>query len=609
MGYVIFCRSLAIGRLSLMTVKFICQLLSRCAALEALSLKPRRSQIEYDYYKSISNKAGVVEQTNILTRDGHPVTYKITLLESESDDVEADPVLELDRKIFGTFWCTDESLGGGSHGTIFKALPTGDDGIDLWPSGTPVAVKRFEAKEQRGTRQWNKNALNEILMIQHLNAGGGHDNISKFVGFANFRYREYDEDDGSNRYFLQHFMVTELVHGFDLHEIIFNAHHIFDVMKVVPKVVPLFEQILLGVEHMHNLDIAHLDLKASNIMVTMDAKRVVIVDFGFSHHGEYSDNFLKSGSGYYRAPETGPIVPLGDDHYSLINTEFMSSHMKFKTKPVDIFALGVLLLFMLISDYTKPLPFDFGAEAQAAAEIAKRAQKLITSFWAEFQGHYGDERQEECVKSHISDTRHRIRASLKNFEKHLDLFRIPVQLFKFACKMLHPAPSERPTISQVATSWRELHPLHFIKVSDGIDVNMYDNFLMFGLRYSAEDLTKHEKHADIYSESTVSLFKALHMQQTLRGGNSVGAIDRTKLVKSSAWGRGCNSDQELTEHLSRGVVTRWASRTRSNTVGACIGMRDERKFRKRSRLSRFDPDYEGPLEYGSTDQEPPSAEA
>lgn len=92
----------------------------------------------------------------------------------------------------------------------------------------------------------------------------------------------------------------------------------------------IFYQLLLAVKHLHNLGYVHRDIKAENVLMVSD-DRIKLADFGFSTQlingpWQHLDTFC--GSPPYAAPEL-----FSDDHYI--------------GGPVDIWALGVLLFFML----------------------------------------------------------------------------------------------------------------------------------------------------------------------------------------------------------------------------------------------------------------------
>ena len=51
-------------------------------------------------------------------------------------------------------------------------------------------------------------------------------------------------------------------------------------------VLPLFSDVLDGVEAAHFLKVIHRDLKPENLLVTMPSRRVVVADFGVAHFEE-----------------------------------------------------------------------------------------------------------------------------------------------------------------------------------------------------------------------------------------------------------------------------------------------------------------------------------
>ncbi|KAG4072994.1 hypothetical protein HA402_009413 [Bradysia odoriphaga] len=123
-------------------------------------------------------------------------------------------------------------------------------------------------------------------------------------------------------------LVTEWIRGGELYNRITQGGPLTE-----SHAAPLYKQLLLAVKHMHSLGFVHRDIKAENVlMVTED--RIKLADFGFSTQlingaQQHLDTFC--GSPPYAAPEL-----FSDDHYI--------------GGPVDVWALGVLVYFMIVGN-------------------------------------------------------------------------------------------------------------------------------------------------------------------------------------------------------------------------------------------------------------------
>ncbi|GMR36737.1 hypothetical protein PMAYCL1PPCAC_06932, partial [Pristionchus mayeri] len=91
----------------------------------------------------------------------------------------------------------------------------------------------------------------------------------------------------------------------------------------------LFAQLISAVEHLHNLNIAHRDIKAENIMFSEPGGSLRLVDFGFSRLLDDDSVRTFCGSPPYAAPEL-----------------FQSD--SYDGKAVDMWACGILLYFILV---------------------------------------------------------------------------------------------------------------------------------------------------------------------------------------------------------------------------------------------------------------------
>lgn len=124
------------------------------------------------------------------------------------------------------------------------------------------------------------------------------------------------------------YLVTEWVRGGELYNHITQNGPLRETHAS-----PLYKQLILAVKHMHSLGFVHRDIKAENVLLVSE-NRLKLADFGFSTElingaNQKLDTFC--GSPPYAAPEL-----FSDDHYI--------------GAPVDVWALGVLLYFMVVGN-------------------------------------------------------------------------------------------------------------------------------------------------------------------------------------------------------------------------------------------------------------------
>ncbi|XP_068140141.1 serine/threonine-protein kinase MARK1 [Drosophila tropicalis] len=124
------------------------------------------------------------------------------------------------------------------------------------------------------------------------------------------------------------YLVTEWIRGGELYNHITQGGPLREIHAA-----PLFKQLLLAVKHMHSLGYVHRDIKAENVLL-LSEDRLKLADFGFSTQlingpNQKLDTFC--GSPPYAAPEL-----FSDDHYI--------------GAPVDVWALGILLYFMVVGN-------------------------------------------------------------------------------------------------------------------------------------------------------------------------------------------------------------------------------------------------------------------
>jgi len=151
--------------------------------------------------------------------------------------------------------------------------------------------------------------------------------------------------------FLQHYqtiqfhdklyIITEKVGGIELFK--FCQRYPSGVPEPIAKFI--FRQILQAVAIVHEMDLAHLDLKLENVMIDPLTLKIKIIDFGFSSEtvefDAVSQQFVpklqrsRCGSTHYAAPEIIAALP-------------------YDAKKADVWSLGVILFALL----TGRFPFD-----------------------------------------------------------------------------------------------------------------------------------------------------------------------------------------------------------------------------------------------------------
>ncbi|GAB0087193.1 NIM1 [Sergentomyia squamirostris] len=137
-------------------------------------------------------------------------------------------------------------------------------------------------------------------------------------------------------------LVTEFISGGELYHRLINEGPIQE-----QQASKLFRQLLSAVRHMHNLGFVHRDIKAENVLLVNEDK-VKLADFGFSTQLSNDPCRTFCGSPPYAAPEL-----FSDDDYV--------------GKPVDVWALGVLLYFMIIGN----MPFRAPTVPALRASVLK----------------------------------------------------------------------------------------------------------------------------------------------------------------------------------------------------------------------------------------------
>src|SRR6266568_3601288 len=142
-----------------------------------------------------------------------------------------------------------EKIGEGGMGAVYK-------GVDLMLE-REVAIKAL--KPELGSQpQVVERFRSEAVTLAKLN----HPNVATLFSF----FRQSD----------QFFMVLEYVKGTTLDRIM-ESHG----AMTCEQAIPLFCQMLEGIDHAHSLGIVHRDIKPSNMMLT-DSGLLKVLDFGIA---------------------------------------------------------------------------------------------------------------------------------------------------------------------------------------------------------------------------------------------------------------------------------------------------------------------------------------
>ncbi|HEY2509418.1 MAG TPA: serine/threonine-protein kinase, partial [Polyangiaceae bacterium] len=226
------------------------------------------------------------------------------------------------RRTIGGFYVL-RPLGGGGTGTVFIVIRLEEKG-EPNPERFALKVPEYSATAARMLSEAEfsnmfRSEASALITIPH------HPNLARFVTF----------DAGAKP---KPILVMEFVEGPTLERVIESR------ALDVPKTVGILEDVLAGLEAMHEAGVGHLDLKPGNI-VWRKQEEAVLVDFGLA------GRHIRPGcaTGPYGAPEVWGALP----------TE--------SPTPADVYAFGCVAYESL----TGKVLFDADNElAQIALHVA-----------------------------------------------------------------------------------------------------------------------------------------------------------------------------------------------------------------------------------------------
>ena len=178
-------------------------------------------------------------------------------------------------------------IGEGSYGTVYKA-------VDM-SSGRVVAIKRII------NRMTNDSMIrNEVDLLSRIRHKNIIELIDKFDSEDVIAVRDRNQSISASNQTLSQYLVFEFC-DFDLRQILYE----FRIEFTFGEIKNILQQILEGIDYIHDKQVIHRDIKPENILINQ-CGRVRIADFGFaqSFH-KYSPNGFPSKvvTLAYRAPE------------------------------------------------------------------------------------------------------------------------------------------------------------------------------------------------------------------------------------------------------------------------------------------------------------------
>ncbi|EGC29193.1 hypothetical protein DICPUDRAFT_96000 [Dictyostelium purpureum] len=167
----------------------------------------------------------------------------------------------------------------GAFGTVYQVFY-----VNGQYNNIDVALKKMDHKSEKRRR----NNLNEISILKYLK----HPNIATYIN----SYEKNDEEIWMVMEYMDGGTIKEAVSNFS-----FNEKYVAYITK----------EILHSLEYLHSINIAHRDLKSSNIMINSKAE-VKLIDFGFAIDLTHlKQDIMMCGSPYYMSPEQIQDKPHG----------------------------------------------------------------------------------------------------------------------------------------------------------------------------------------------------------------------------------------------------------------------------------------------------------
>lgn len=232
-------------------------------------------------------------------------------------------------------------LGSGSYGNVYKTYHIFEQSF--------YAIKKIESKYQYGTI--DKNIFREIQLFSKLE----HPNIVRYYSSWFYNTTLYIQMELCD-YTLRHY-IDNLIHNDD---ILTRCKYFNDIIK--------------GIQYLHNNNIIHRDIKPSNIM--FKSGHIKICDFGLSryiHIGTNNSNrtLIKAREQdhniiFFDEDNNNKIIVKGDDNdndknnnlsltcdvgSSIYRAPELEKEYKYYNNKIDVYSLGIIFIEMLLISY------------------------------------------------------------------------------------------------------------------------------------------------------------------------------------------------------------------------------------------------------------------
>lgn len=217
-------------------------------------------------------------------------------------------------------WKASDKLGTGAFGIVFKAVDS--------ETGTDVAVKEINWPKKKTVQD---DIIKETEILSKLH----HKNIAKMV--KAFRHSKRSE---------KVYIAMELCSGGELFDIVVERAHLTE--ESAKKVT---KEMLSALVYCHEMQVAHLDLKPENIILSEKANKdkskplppIKLIDWGLS--SEFKDF------------NTCPLTCRTKGTPAYIAPEVFSGYYNEKA---DLWSVGVIVMVLLTGEYpyNDPLPID-----------------------------------------------------------------------------------------------------------------------------------------------------------------------------------------------------------------------------------------------------------